>query len=386
MAHKNTDKKVLVLAAGGTGGHMFPALALGQEMAARGWTVRFLTDARGKRYLKDSLPSTVILAGTPSAPGLKKLWHMFKLAIGLIQSMVLLCRIKADVVVGFGGYPCVPATVAGHILKRQVFLHEQNSVLGRANRFLSRYAKLIATSFQKTEPEQSTFAQKYTWVGNPVRADIQNLSNTPYPHLTLDTPLKVFVMGGSQGSKVFSDVIPEAVKNLPEALQARLYITQQCRPEDIDAATQAYEDARAKTNLKTFFDDVPNHLENCHLVICRAGASTVAEITVSGRPAIFVPFPQALDDHQHKNALTVEGAGGGWVVEQDAFTPEVLATKLETIANMPQTLKQMADKAKECGKPQAAAELADLIEEHKSGMLTNLANSENSDPTSNEAA
>jgi UDP-N-acetylglucosamine--N-acetylmuramyl-(pentapeptide) pyrophosphoryl-undecaprenol N-acetylglucosamine transferase len=241
--------------------------------------------------------------------------------------------------------------------------------MGRANRALARYASKIALSFAATQRAEA-FASKTTLTGNPVRDRVRAIAGTPYPELTNDSPLRLVVFGGSQGARAFSDLIPPAVAELPEAIRHRLRIVQQCRPEDLDRVAEAYRQAKVNVELQPFFTDLPERMADAHLVIARAGASTVAELTVLGRPAILVPLPGSIDGDQKNNAQVVDAAGGGWIIEQATISPPSLANRLASLLGEPATLKAAAAAAKSLGQPRAVEILADLTEDAGRGKTT----------------
>ncbi len=359
-------RRPAVLTAGGTGGHMFPALALAEELARRGRRVVVFTDDRGKNYAEKiaGIESIAVPSASPSRGGpLGRIGFVATLARGAWAASRLLRKLRAEIVVGFGGYASFPA---GFIAGRQrlpLILHEQNGYLGLANRKLAKVAAAIGVAFPKVVAIPQTTAE-IAQVGNPVRPAFLDIREKPYAAPNGDDPLRLMVMGGSQGARIFSQVIPEAAAKLDAALRGRLDIAQQCRPEDLPGVEAAYARIGVKATLKSFFDDVPARLGAAHLLICRAGASTVAEITVAGRPAIYIPYPHAADDHQRYNAEAVAGAGAGWAMAQPQFTADALAARLVELAHRPQELARAAAAARAFAKPDAAKALADLVERH----------------------
>lgn len=363
MSGKGGESKLIVLSAGGTGGHMFPAAALARDLISRGYRVAWITDARGRRFdtIFGDIPVYVAQAGTLGAGIVGKARGVMRLATGLMQAGALIKKLQPAAVVGFGGYPSVPAVYMAQRRGIPTIIHEQNAVLGKANAFLAPRAARIALSLPYVQGIQQMDESKTVLTGNPVRAEIAVLCTKPYPVLETDGVMRLFVVGGSLGATVFSEVVPEALARLPAAARARLDVTQQCRAEDIDAARARYERAGIKARLETFYTDIPAILEASHLVISRSGASTVAEVTAAGRPAIFVPAPYHGDNQQKINADSVADVGGGWVMMQDSFTPEALATRLETLMRKPETLFRAAEAARACGKPDAARRLGNLV-------------------------
>lgn len=356
--------RLVLLAAGGTGGHVFPAEALAQVLIERGWRLGLVTDRRGHAYggTLGSLETFRIRAGGIAGRGaLSKICAVAELGIGIIQARALLKRLNPEVVVGFGGYASVPTMVAATLLGIPTAIHEQNAVLGRANRLLAGRVRRIATSYANVAHVAADWTAKLTHTGMPVRAAVAALRDAPYPTLSEGLPIRLLVLGGSQGARVLSEVIPAALAALPEGLRTRLTVSQQCRPEDLEMVRAAYAGTGIDATLDSFFADVPERMSGAHLVIARSGASTVAELTALGRPAILVPYPHAIDDHQTANAHAVDEAGGAWLMPQPAFTSETLAGRLEALFTQPGTLARAAGCARAAGRPDAAALLADLV-------------------------
>lgn len=364
MSHADQQsRKTVVLAAGGTGGHIFPAQALAEELTSRGLRVVLVTDKRFEKYTSafSDVEIRIIRSGSMSGGMLRRALNLGNIALGVLQARRMMSELKPVAVVGFGGYPSFPTMVAGVWAKRYTLLHEQNSVLGRANRVLAGYVSKIATSFARTSYVPEDAQNKLVFTGNPVRGGIRALHDVPYPDVTEDGKVNLLIMGGSQGATALSKVVPEAIALLPVTMRNRLRIDQQCRPADIAEVRERYAEIAVNAHCATFFNDVPSRLASTHLVIGRAGASTVAELLVAGRPAILVPYPSAMDDHQRYNANTVEDAGGGWLMPEDGFTPEALCDKLERFLTVPSTLTEAAHKARKAGHPQAGRLLAQLV-------------------------
>lgn len=347
----------IALAAGGTGGHLFPAEALGRVLVARGHQVELISDDRVQDFAS-SFPARhihQITAGTVTGKGLLgKIKGVIALGKGIIEARGILSKLKPDAVVGFGGYPSVPPVLAGAQMSIPTVLHEQNGVMGRANRFLSKRVKAVATGFP--------IGDKFHHVGNPVRQPVRDVASGSYAAPAAGGALNLLVFGGSQGARVMSEVVPAAIALLSPAQRARLRVTQQARGEDLDRARAAYETLGIAVELEPFFKDMPQRIANSHLVIARSGASTVAELSVIGRPSILVPLPGALDQDQAANAKHLASAGGALVLPQPEFTPERLAAKLVAFLAQPARLTEMAAKAKATGIPDAAERLADLVE------------------------
>ena len=349
-------RRHLIVAAGGTGGHMVPAHVLSGEMQRRGWTVSLITDARGLKYpgLFDGVPKhTIPSASLGGKNPIKWLSSIRQILAGRSAAFALCRKEKPAAMVGFGGYPTLPAILGAAKARVPAIVHEQNAVLGRVNRLLAPYVASVATAYTnvrrlKSPPEL---------VGNPVRADILALRGKPLPSSAKG--LRLLVIGGSQGAAILSRVVPQAVALLPEALRKGLAIVQQCRPEDIDQARAAYATIGAKAELSTYVEDMGGALANTHIVIARAGASTIAELTAVGRPAILVPLPTAMDNHQVYNTEEMAAAGGAVMILQSDFTPERVAREIEAMAAR---LPEAAAAAASVGRPDAGVKLADLVE------------------------
>jgi len=353
-----------VLAAGGTGGHLIPAFALAVELDRRGHHVALVTDDRGARIpgKPDFLPAHVLPAGRLGknpltlARGLRAIWQGRAMALRLFDSFEPSC------VVGFGGYPALPALLAAQSARIPTVIHEQNAVLGRVNRLLARRVDAIATAYVEIDRLHPKWTGKVVQVGNPVRAEVLALRKEPFPALDSDGLLRVLVTGGSQGASILADVVPDGLAVLPPALRHRLQVTQQCRPEDIEAVRARYAAHQIPAELGTYFEDMATRLAETHLFIGRAGASTIAELTVVGRPAILVPLPIATDDHQAANARELVRVGGARAIRQSGFTPKELAKQVQAIALDPDALANAAHAAWNCGLPNAVGDLADLVE------------------------
>jgi UDP-N-acetylglucosamine--N-acetylmuramyl-(pentapeptide) pyrophosphoryl-undecaprenol N-acetylglucosamine transferase len=360
----STKPALIALAAGGTGGHVFPAEALASVLLERGYRLALITDKRGAAYggTLGKLETFRISAGGIAGRGkLSALRAALELGLGVIQARSILKRIQPAAVIGFGGYASVPGMAAASLAGIPTAIHEQNAVLGRANRLLAPRVRRIATSFAEVSHVDSKLEPKLVHTGMPVRAAILAQRENPYPEIGATGPISLLVLGGSQGARILSEVIPAALARLPEALRARIRISQQCRPEDLDGVRRAYDGTGIDATLESFFADVPERLAGAHLVIARAGASTVAELTTLGRPAILVPYPFAIDDHQTANAHAAEDCGGAWLMQQDSFTPETLAARLDSLFTQPEALARTAACARNAGRPDAAEALADLV-------------------------
>ena len=356
--------KKFMLMAGGTGGHLFPAMALAQELGRRGHRIELMTEHRVESY-GGEFPARqihIVPSATPSTGNpVKFATAGVKIAGGVVVALQKLRRSRPDAVVGFGGYPTFPPFVAASLLGIPGILHEQNAVMGRANRALGRFADLLALSFASTKYADAIEVET-ALTGNPVRDRVRAVADRPYVAPDAEGPIALVVFGGSQGAKALSDIVPAAVAELPEALRQRLRVVQQCRAEDLDRVAEVYRRAKVDVELGAFFGDLPERIAASHLVIGRSGASTIAELCVLGRPAILVPLPGSIDADQKNNALTVEAAGAGWVAEQATLTPQALATRLATLLTDPPALAIAAARAKALGAPRAVEKLADLAE------------------------
>jgi UDP-N-acetylglucosamine--N-acetylmuramyl-(pentapeptide) pyrophosphoryl-undecaprenol N-acetylglucosamine transferase len=351
----------IVIAAGGTGGHMFPATALARELGRRGRPSVIACDRRGARYIPADMERRLVSSASPTGSPWRRLLGLARLALGFVQSFVLLRRERPLAVAAFGGYASVPVALAARALRIPLLVHEQNAVLGRANRLIARRAGRLALTFRETRGAELVPQARRVLTGNPVRAEIGAFQSDPYAPPGRNDPLRVLVIGGSQGARVFSDVVPEAVRLLPARLRARLELTQQCRPEDLERVAQAYAGLRFRAELRTFFEDLPQQLAASHLVISRSGASSVAELLALGRPALLVPFRLAADDHQRANAEVVANAGAAWLMGEVEIGPEAVATVLSQVLEEPGQLAEMAARARALGRPNAAGALADAL-------------------------
>jgi UDP-N-acetylglucosamine--N-acetylmuramyl-(pentapeptide) pyrophosphoryl-undecaprenol N-acetylglucosamine transferase len=362
----NRQAPLVVLATGGTGGHVYPAESLATEMLNRNFRLALITDRRGGAYegvLGDLDTYRVRAGGVAGKSAVSKIKSVFEIAVGIWQSRRILTQLNPRAVVGFGGYASFPAVAAASLGSYKTAIHEQNAIFGRANRLLAPRVNKIVTCFDKIEQVPGSVLRKVVQSGMPVRAQIIAQRETPYPELSTTSPIHLLILGGSQGARVLSDIVPQAIIDLPNQLKARTLITQQCRPEDLDSVRKKYLDAKITADLSTFFTDVPERMAKAHLVIGRSGASTVAEALVIGRPSIMVPYMHAVDDHQTKNAHVVDEAGAGWLIAEKSFTPKILSFRLENLLSIPNTLNKAAALAKASGHPDAVKRLADVIEE-----------------------
>jgi UDP-N-acetylglucosamine--N-acetylmuramyl-(pentapeptide) pyrophosphoryl-undecaprenol N-acetylglucosamine transferase len=354
----------ILLAAGGTGGHMFPAAALGRELLSRGRSVSLLTDQRGLRYpgLLRGIEYEVISAASLSGGGVARIKGWFLLAKSIHEAIRFLRRKQVGVVVGFGGYPALPSLAAARLLRIPFVLHEQNSVLGRVNRLFARSAKSLALSFQSTSRVPSRAQSACVVTGNPVRKEIAKIGKESYPSISEDRMLRLLIVGGSQGARIFSDIVPQAISLLPAAQRKRIQVTQQCRQEDFERVTKIYRAFGIHAEIAPFFKDIPDRLRWAHLVISRAGATTLAEVTTAGRPALLVPLSIATDDHQRSNANALIHGGGGWLMLESEFTSANLAKRLIKLFSKPNKLRKAAKSSLELAKPGATKQLAEIVE------------------------
>ncbi len=358
------DAPLILLAAGGTGGHLFPAEALGVELMERGMRVRLATDARALRYgglftreLIDVVPSETVRGRSPLS--LARTGVM--LAAGTAVALDLMRRLKPKAVVGFGGYPTLPPLLAARLFRIPSVVHDSNAVLGRANRFLSGGVSAIATSLPGVLDRDAALAAKTTTTGTPMRPAILAAAAMPFVPPEPAGPLHVLVVGGSQGARVMSDIVPPAIERLEPALWRRLKLVQQVREEDSARVRAVYDRLKLDAELAPFFSDLPARLASSHLVISRSGAGTVAELGAVGRPSILVPLPGSIDQDQFANAGVLADAGGAIRIAQGDFTPDRLAAEISSLAAEPARLAAMAGSARTVGRLDAAERLADLV-------------------------
>ena len=353
-----------VLAAGGTGGHLFPAQALAGELMRRGRRVVVMTDGRGQNY-GPAFPGAEI-ATVPSATFsgrslAGRIGAFGTIGVGVASAFAKLKRLKPSAVVGFGGYPSLPIMVAAWLARIPSAVHEQNAVMGRVNRLVSPLVEKIAASFPfaRLGPKDGG---RIVFTGNPVRSEAVALTGAPYTAPDLTGPIRILIFGGSQGARALSQIVPAALARLPENLRVRLRITQQCRAEDLAEVELVYRTAGMNAEAAKFFSDLPRRMAEAHLVIARSGASTLGELTVVGRPSILIPYPHAMDDHQAANAAVLEKAGAAWVLREADLDSAKLAAMLERILAQPETLAAHAAAAAALGHADAASRLADLVE------------------------
>ncbi len=359
----NDQASLLVMvAAGGTGGHLFPAEALSAALSKRGIATALATDNRAAKYADyfssmHVVPSATLRGRDPISLARTGVTLM----MGLGKALMMMRKVRPSAVVGFGGYPSVPPVLAASLLKIPTLLHEQNAVMGRANRFLAKRVTAIATGFAGVTDKDRALAIKTTCIGNPLRPAVIEAAKIPYAPVEPNGPLRLLVFGGSQGASIMADILPAAVSKLEPHLLMRLKITQQAREEDIPRVREIYSRAQVAAEIAPFFNDLPSRIANAHLVVSRSGAGTVAELSAIGRPGILVPLPHALDQDQAANALVLEKAGGAIRLLQKDFTPDRLAVEIDALAADPGRLAGMAQGAKSIGVLDAAERLADLV-------------------------
>ena len=355
---------LVLLAAGGTGGHLFPAEALANALARRGIAVDLATDRRAAGYAGKFparrihvLPSDTLRSRNP----LRLALTLLVLGYGILRAVLLLLWLRPAAVVGFGGYPTLPPVLAAWLLRIPRIVHEQNAVLGRANRLLAARASAIATGYPGILAQKAALAIKAVHTGNPVRAAVREAAAHAYEEPAAGKPFRLLVFGGSQGARIMSEIVPGAIERSAAPLRTRIRVVQQCRAEDIGEVKAIYARLGVPAELAVFFNDMPERIAASHLVIARSGASTVAELAAIGRPSILVPLPHALDQDQLANATVLVAAGGALLIRQDGFSAERLAQELSQLAEKPAMLAGMAAAARAAGRADAAERLADLV-------------------------
>jgi UDP-N-acetylglucosamine--N-acetylmuramyl-(pentapeptide) pyrophosphoryl-undecaprenol N-acetylglucosamine transferase len=357
----NASSPLIALVAGGTGGHIFPALAVARELMSRGYRALMLTDDRGAAYLQDQsdVHYQVLDAADPRGGTARAL---LALPAAVLVARRALKELAPAAAIGFGGYATLPVMLAARLQGLPTCLHEQNAVLGRVNRLMARFVDCVALTYEQTNLVPSSASSRCHITGNPVRAGLLDLRQLEYEAPTRDGDINLLVIGGSQGAATFSNVVPAALWLLPTSLRQRIRLTMQCRPETLDAARATCTEAGIQADLATFFTDMPDRLKAAHLVIARSGASSVSELQISGRPGVFVPLPYAMDDHQTANARPVEDAGAGWLVPELVFTVEGLFTLLSDVLGDATRLVQAAAAMRSLARPEATNDVASLIE------------------------
>ena len=359
---KPPRERLVVIAAGGTGGHMFPARAFADELRARGWQTALISDSRGLRYAAE-FPADWKEEIEAASPNFRKPWTVpgaaLKINAGISKASRLLKQHRPALVAGFGGYPAFPALAAARRRGVPIIIHEQNAVLGRVNRQFAKHAKLVASGFPRLDVLPAGSA--HIAVGNPVRAPILAAAARPYPDAS--GQLVLFITGGSQGSRIIGETVPLAIVNhLPPPLLSRIKVVQQVREEQVESVRSIYRNMKVDCELAPFFSDMPDRLANAHLVIARSGAGTVSELAAVGRPSILIPLAIAMDDHQAANAEALMDAGAADMLLEANATPKLLGALIAARLSDPVDLKARAAAAKSAAKPDAARDLADLAE------------------------
>ena len=350
----------IVLAAGGTGGHVFPAQALAHSLTEKAYRVVLFSDTRGDQFKSTGIDVVKIPSAQLHGAFIGKMKSGIKLMSGMALALSHLRRLKPKVVVGFGGYASFPTMVAALTLRLPTILHQADAYFGRTNRKLAPFATRLATSFPHVKNIPHSCLEKVSFTGLPVRPEIQG---APYVVSENDDPFHLLVTGGSQGARIFGERVPEAIHLLDLALQKRLCVTQQCRPEYRETAQALYERTKAKVELTPFIDNMGEHYNKAHFIVSRAGASSVVEVANVGRPAIFVPYPYAMDDHQFYNAQEAVSVGGGWMMREKDFSSKGLADLLKEVMTSPWKLVEAGVNIQTIGIPDAASRLASLVEQ-----------------------
>lgn len=362
---EQTKKPIVILASGGTGGHIFPSQALAESLIEKGYQVHWFTDTRGHGYnqMPKGVKITILSLKKSKAQGpLRLVMTAIAVMMSTFSTYSKLRKIKPDLVVGFGGYPSAATMVAAILKGIPRMLHEQNAVLGRTNTLLARFAKRIALSFKNTMHVPASAKPKTRYTGTPVRTKIKALASKKYKKPEAGKDFNILVIGGSQGARIFSNVLPQALKNLSPAFKKRIQIHQQCRKETIEKTEQKFKDCKVKAEITPFVDHMDKELKWAHLVIARAGASTVSELIASKRPSILVPYPHATNNHQYYNALNIENVKGGWVLPDDKCKPARLSRMIEALMNNPDKLQHASDALSQLYEESATDALAQEVE------------------------
>jgi len=360
--------RTILLAAGGTGGHVFPAVAVAEALTMEGIRPVFITDRRGKNMIPPEYKSWTILAASPYGSHLGiRLRGIAKLLLGSLQTCLAILWHRPGMVIGFGGYPAVPPVMIGRLFGKPVIIHEQNAFLGRANRFLSARGDVLALSWPETRNIPAHAEGKILLAGMPVRSGFHEISSKGYSPPDKDGPIHILIVGGSLGARVFGEAVPEAIGRLPETLRARLRVTHQVREDQIEDVRAEYARHDVRADLHLFISDMPAEMEKAHLVICRAGASSVAELAAAGRPAVLVPYPHAMDDHQTANAMAAARIGGGWCVPESEMSAGSLAGRIASLVSDPGALRKAAAAIGKLNPPDPARVLASKALELLSG-------------------
>ena len=360
MTEKKNDQSIIVTT-GGTGGHIFPADAFAKEMRSRGWKVTFLTDQRGMKYA-DNLSANIVAKVSSASPNIRKPFQLLialsKLKLGTFTSLIRMIRSRPKFVVGFGGYSAFPVLLSALMLRIPIVVHEQNTVLGRVNRFVAKQARAVASGFERLD--RLPTGANHIVTGNPIRQDFVTNVNSPYP--SIEDKINILITGGSLGAKIFGDILPNAICRLPESIRNKISIVQQALPDQIPAILKLYKEHKIEANLQPFFDNMPELLVKSHLVIARSGASSVCEIACIRRPAIFVPLKIAMDDHQSVNANMLSDAGLAEIVSEDEVSSDLMLKMLKKSLSSPERLNEKVEKSEIKIKLNATSNLADYVE------------------------
>jgi UDP-N-acetylglucosamine--N-acetylmuramyl-(pentapeptide) pyrophosphoryl-undecaprenol N-acetylglucosamine transferase len=361
--HLPSNGLTMVVTAGGTGGHMYPAEAVAKEGIRRGYKVHLITDKRGLRYaegFKDIEISEVTSASVTTGGILSRVAGVLPMCEGVSQAMKIIDKVKPSFIVGFGGYPAVPALTAAVFKGIPIYIHEQNAILGQTNLLFATFAKQVGYSFYGTARLPR---KKSNLVGNPVRDNIRAYTKSPYPSLEGFARIQVLIIGGSQGAAVFERIVPKAIQLLPRYIRERLHIVQQMSPEHAETAMQMYRQAGVVFDLYPYIPNMGEQMARSHLVICRSGASTIAELMTVGRPSILVPYPRSKDHQQVLNARLLTERDAGWMIMEYNFTPQVLAAQMRVLFEKPHALQHGAQVAGALGIPNASFLFLNRIEQ-----------------------
>ena len=368
---EETRKPTIILASGGTGGHIFPSQALAETLLKKNYNVHWFTDVRGHGFnqMPEGVKTTILPINKTTKKGAMRIaLTILSIAKCTFSAYVSLRKIKPDVVVGFGGYPSAATMACAILYRAPSIIHEQNAVLGRTNKILAKFTKRIALSFKNTQGVPTNAKPKTRYTGIPLRATIKQLAKKQYLSPSKEDTFNILVMGGSQGAKIFSDIVPAAVKHLPLALRKKISVRQQCREEALEKTLESFKKCKIDATVTGFIDNVEEELSKAHLVISRAGASTVSELIASKRPTILVPYPHATNNHQYYNALSIEDVKGGWLVTEDKFKPARLSKMLEALMTNPDKLTHASESLSHLYEESATDALAQEVENLLQGL------------------
>lgn len=349
LKQKNMQKKIFIVA-GGTGGHVFPALSIYQELISSGTQATFIADERGQRYLKPEINQKKLCIKASGSGAVKKLVALITMGFAFLQSLCLLATNRPNIIIGFGGYPTVPVILAAKLFGKKIYIHEQNSVLGKANILGTKFAEKIFLSFEGTKCLNKKYNSKAIVVGNPVRKEIAALADSAYQPIEQGSKINILVTGGSQGSNIFNETVPKAIANLPEELKSRIHITQQARKESLEQVKNFYQVNNISCEVSNFFENIHEKLKDAHLVICRSGASTIAELAVAGKPVILVPLKNSAHNHQKINAEYLVNKNAAIMLEENEFEQQSLSKILEDLFLKESKLKNYSANIKKLAK------------------------------------